>query len=121
MIQYYLYKIGHVATDGTKLDEEFTLPEDCKTVTGILIYSDNPLMPFRRGQFGLRLDGMEILPDEMPAFSIMSGSNVQPDERYLSLDTGKVSKAKLSYQDQDNALAPHQAYDVYVIFRYKNA
>lgn len=96
-----------------KVNGEFELDKHATAVRGLLISANLDQLLFYRGRVEIGLNGQEVIPEDYHAKLLMSGLGVPPKDRYLptNLEPGN-GMFKVTFRDEDNLLAPFQAYQV---------
>ena len=76
-------------------------------ITGINLSGDDKLVIYRRCTVGILLNGFEIFPEAFPAEYLMSGAQINPNDRFYELDL-ELGAGKFEYrlEDRENLLSP---------------
>jgi hypothetical protein len=93
---------------------EFELDKNAKFLIGIALTSDRDDLLFYRGSQKILLNEIELFPDGFESKLLLSGLNVAPDNRMITLGelpTGN-GKIDLSYTDTDHVMASFTPYRV---------
>lgn len=96
---------------------DFELDKEVRTVTGLLLTSDQDDQLYFRGAQAISLNGKEYFPDNYESKLLMSGINIRPNHRYYDVGLIEVvnGKIKFSYTDRDN---PNVAFSAYRVSLY---
>ncbi|MBI3237705.1 MAG: hypothetical protein HYZ43_02490 [Flavobacteriia bacterium] len=104
----------NIPTSDGVFKAEFELDKNAKFLIGIALTSDRDDLLFYRGSQKILLNEIELFPDGFESKLLLSGLNVAPDNRMITLGelpTGN-GKIDLSYTDTDHVMASFTAYRV---------
>jgi hypothetical protein len=103
-----------ITTANEAFKGEFELDKNANFLLGIAITSDRDDLLFYRGSQRMQLNDMELFPEGFESKLLLSGLNVAPDNRMISLGDIATGNGKLDilYKDTNHANAPFVAYRV---------
>lgn len=83
---------------------DFDLDKDVRVITGLLLTSDQDDQLYYRGAQALSINGKEYFPDNYESKLLMSGLNINPNQRFYDIGKYEVlnGKIKVTYTDTDN-------------------
>ena len=84
---------------------EFELDKNAKYVKGVLITSDDDLSLYYRGTQKITINDKELFPEGFESKLLMSGINVAPDSRAISVGKIPVGNGKVEIWYKDNLRA----------------
>jgi hypothetical protein len=86
---------------------EFELDKNAKYLLGIIVTSDRDDLLFYRGSQKIQLNDIELFPEGFDSKLLMSGLNVAPNDRMITLGEIPTGNGKLDvlYQDKGHTLA----------------
>lgn len=93
---------------------EFELDKNAKFLLGIIITSDRDDLLFYRGSQKIQLNDTELFPEGFESKLLMSGLNVAPDDRMITLGEIPTGNGRLEvvykdqYHDFANSFAPYR-------------
>jgi len=93
---------------------EFELDKNANYLLGIALTSDRDDLLFYRGSQKMLLNDVELFPEGFESKLLLSGLNVAPDERMITLGEIRTGNGKLDilYKDSDHINAVFAAYRV---------
>ncbi len=93
---------------------EFELDKNANYLLGIAVTSDRDDLLFYRGSQKMLLNDMELFPEGFESKLLLSGLNVAPDQRMITLGEIETGNGKLDilYKDTDHVNAPFIPYRV---------
>lgn len=93
---------------------EFELDKNAKILLGISITSNREDLLYHRGSHRMQLSDKELFPEGFEAKLLMSGLNVPPDQRMVTLGELPTGNATIdiSYKDTASPLTAFEAYRV---------
>lgn len=91
----------NVATAGNTFKGEFELDKNANFLLGIAITSDRDDLLFYRGSQKILLNDMELFPEDFESRLLLSGLNVSPDERMITLGKLPTGNGKLDISFKD--------------------
>lgn len=93
---------------------EFELDKNANYLLGIAITSDRDDLLYYRGSQKMLLNDIELFPEGFESKLLMSGLNVAPDQRMITLGELATGNGKLDilYQDSTNPSASFTPYRV---------
>lgn len=103
-----------IDADNQTFRDSFELDKNAKCLIGIALTSDRDDMMFYRGSQKIQLNEIELFPEGFESKLLLSGLNVAPDHRMISvghLDTGN-GKLDVAYTDKHHDLAKFIPYRV---------
>lgn len=101
-----------VSTENTTVSGEFELDKSARFLVGIVVSSDREELIYLRGSQRIKLNNRELFPEGFESKLLMSGLNVAPDERILTvgyLPTGS-GKLVVDFKDSLNNLTFFEPY-----------
>ena len=92
-----------ITSSGDYTKAEFELDKIARYLVGIAITSDREEMLFYRGSQKILLNDIELFPEGFESKLLLSGLNVPPDERMITLGELETGNGKLDilYKDTD--------------------
>ena len=93
---------------------EFELDKNANYVMGITLTSDRDDLLFYRGTQKIQVNDQELFPEEFESRLLMSGINVAPDERMVSVGAIDAGNGRLEiwFKDKDHPAASFTPYRV---------
>lgn len=91
----------NVTTAGNTFKGEFELDKNANYLIGIAITSDRDDLLFYRGSQKILLNDMELFPEDFESRLLLSGLNVSPDERMITLGKLPTGNGKLDIAFKD--------------------
>jgi hypothetical protein len=109
------FDISVTASDET-FKGEFELDKNANFLIGLLLTSDRDESLFYRGSQKIQLNDIELFPEGFESKLLMSGLNVEPDRRMITLGELPTGNGRLDivYRDIDHAYANFVPYRVTV-------
>lgn len=93
---------------------EFQLDKNAKFLLGIAVTSDRDDMLFYRGSQKIQVNDQELFPENFESRLLMSGLNVPPDNRMITLDeipTGS-GRFEILFRDTESSVIEFNEYRV---------
>lgn len=103
-----------VPTEFAKVRGEFEIDKSARFLIGFVVSSDREELIYLRGSQRIALNGLELFPEGFESKLLMSGLNVSPDERILTIGQLAIGSGKLvvDYKDSANNLTLFEPYRV---------
>ena len=103
----------NVTSSGSVFKGEFELDKNANYLIGIAITSDHDDLLFYRGSQKILLNDMELFPEDFESRLLLSGLNVAPDERMITLGTlptgnGKLDIAFKDFENPETTFTPYR-------------
>lgn len=93
---------------------EFEIDRNANFIQGILLTSDQDDLLFYRGSQKIQINDQELFPENFESRLLMSGLNVEPDSRAITLGNIESGNARLEiwYKDSNHLRTRFQPYRV---------
>lgn len=93
---------------------EFDIDRNANYIKGLLLTSDQDDLLFYRGSQKIQINDQELFPEDFESRLLMSGLNVAPDNRAISLGNIESGNARLEvwYKDTNHLRTRFQPYRV---------
>ena len=103
-----------VTSPGASFRGEFELDKNANYLLGISLTSDREDLLFYRGSQKIQLNDTELFPERFESKLLMSGLNVAPDNRMITLGELPTGNGKLDvlYQDSEHTYTSFAPYRV---------
>lgn len=107
-----------ITEEGQPVKMDFQLDKHARFLLGLLITSDRDDMLFYRGTQKISIGGVELFPDKFESKLLMTGLNVPPDCRMVTIGEIPTGNGKLEVWFQDNSHPLITAFENYRVTIY---
>lgn len=98
----------------------FEIDNSATNIVGFTVTSDRDDLMFYRGSVKLQVNDNEILPEGFETKLLMTGLNIEPNDRYYTINEDSGNNiVELTYQDTNHANAAFVPYRV-SLYVYSN-
>lgn len=102
-----------VTASGGSFRGEFELDKNANFLLGIILTSDRDDLLFLRGSQKIQLNDTELFPEDFESKLLMSGLNVAPDNRMITLGelptgNGKLDVLFKDFENPQSLFAPYR-------------
>ena len=103
-----------ISSNEASFKSEFELDKNANYLLGIIVTSNREDQLFYRGSQKIQINDMELFPEGFESKLLMSGLNVAPDDRMITLGEIPTGNGKLDvvYTDKDHTSASFTPYRV---------